>query len=386
MSGVAIKGWCPSAHRPMLSGDGLVARIRPRGGRLSPAQALAIAELAEDCGNGLIDLTGRANLQIRGLRAEAHEPMLAKLAQLGLIDADAEAEAQRNVLVAPFWQEGDDTQRLAVQLEQSLSADPLGLPAKFGFAVDCGKERVLAQSSADIRIERSADGRLMVRADGCAAGRPVARRQAVPAALSLAKWFSASGGASGGRGRMAVHVGRGARPPHTLADAPPAPAAAPPRPGLRADGALIGLAFGQMRSATLKFLAERAMGLRMTPWRMILAEGLREMPDHDGIVSAADDPLLRVSACTGAPACEAAHAETRALAAALAPYMPADAHLHISGCAKGCAHPRAAAITLMAGPAGFDLVRDGSTRDAPASRGLTRAHILADPRAVLGAG
>jgi precorrin-3B synthase len=370
----------------MLSGDGLVARIRPRGGRLSPVQALAIAELAEDCGNGLIDLTGRANLQIRGLRAEAHEPMLAKLAQLGLIDADAEAEAQRNVLVAPFWQEGDDTQRLAVQLEQSLSADPLGLPAKFGFAVDCGKERVLAQSSADIRIERSADGRLMVRADGCAAGRPVARRQAVPAALSLAKWFSASGGASGGRGRMAVHVGRGARPPHTFAEATPAPAAAPPRPGLCAGGALIGLAFGQMRSATLKFLAERAMGLRMTPWRMILAEGLREMPDHDGIVSAADDPLLRVSACTGAPACEAAHAETRALAAALAPYMPADAHLHISGCAKGCAHPRAAAITLMAGPAGFDLVRDGSTRDAPASRGLTRAHILADPRAVLGAG
>ena len=27
MSAVAIKGWCPGALRPMLSGDGLVVRI-----------------------------------------------------------------------------------------------------------------------------------------------------------------------------------------------------------------------------------------------------------------------------------------------------------------------------------------------------------------------
>jgi precorrin-3B synthase len=95
---------------------------------------------------------------------------------------------------------------------------------------------------------------------------------------------------------------------------------------------------------------------------------------------------LRVSACTGAPSCQAAHAETRALAAALAPYLPAHAHLHISGCAKGCAHPGASAATLVANAGGFDLIRDGSTRDAPARRGLTRARILADPRALLGAG
>ena len=40
MTGFAIKGWCPGALRPMQSGDGLVVRIRPRGGRLSPAQAV----------------------------------------------------------------------------------------------------------------------------------------------------------------------------------------------------------------------------------------------------------------------------------------------------------------------------------------------------------
>ena len=65
-----IKGWCPSALRPMQSGDGFVVRIRPHGGRLSAEQAEGIADLAERHGNGLIDLTGRANLQIRGVRAD----------------------------------------------------------------------------------------------------------------------------------------------------------------------------------------------------------------------------------------------------------------------------------------------------------------------------
>ena len=202
MSDFEIKGWCPSALRPMRSGDGLVVRVRPHGGRFSSAQAKGIAELSMRHGNGLIDLTGRANLQIRGVREESHAPLVAELARLGLIDADGRTETQRNILVAPFWRDGDDTQWLAVQLERALAERPLGLPAKFGFAVDCGEQRVLAQASADIRIERGEDGGLIVRADGSSHGRPVTRRDAVAVALSLARWFLASGGASGGRGRM----------------------------------------------------------------------------------------------------------------------------------------------------------------------------------------
>ncbi len=74
-----------------------------------PSRPLGIADLAENYGNGLIDLTGRANLQIRGVRAKSHAPLIVGLAQLGLIDADVETEIQRNILVAPFWCEGDDT-------------------------------------------------------------------------------------------------------------------------------------------------------------------------------------------------------------------------------------------------------------------------------------
>ena len=384
MSAVTIKGWCPSAHRAMQSGDGLVARIRPRGGRMSAAQAVAIAELAERYGNGMIDLTGRANLQVRGLRAQGHEALVAALAELALVDADAGIETQRNILVAPFWREGDGTQSLAAELERALAERSLGLPAKFGFAVDCGAARLLAQASADIRIEGSADGGLLVRADGAPHGRAVTTADAIDLALSLATWFLASGGATGGRGRMAAHIASGAKLPDALAgDALPAPALAPPAPGVNANGALVGIAFGQMQSATLKFLGECATSLRLTPWRMILLEGLHEMPEHDGLVADAGDPLLRIAACTGAPACEAAHSETRALAASLAPHLPARARLHVSGCAKGCAHPDVADVTLVATADGFDLIRSGTTRDAPSLRGASRADILADPRAVL---
>jgi precorrin-3B synthase len=386
MNRFEIKGWCPGALRPMQSGDGFVVRIRPRGGRFSAAQAAGIAGLAECHGNGLIDLTGRANLQIRGVRAESHKPLIAGLAQLGLIDADVEIEGQRNILVTPFWREGDDTHLLAAELEQALAARHLGLPTKFGFAIDCGAERVLTQAPADVRIERGALGGLIVRADGSEQGCEVSRGNAIDIALSLAAWFVASGGASGGRGRMAAHIRSGARLPDSLAgNAKPAPSIPPPHPGLHGAGALVGLAFGQMQSATQKFLAGRAPGLRLTPWRLILVEGLHELPPHDGIVTRADDPIMRVAACTGAPGCPEAHVETRTLAAALAPHITANSGLHVSGCAKGCAHPRASAITLVGTGNGFDLVRNGCAQDAPVAKGLDPAKILADPRALLGA-
>jgi precorrin-3B synthase len=387
MNRFEIKGWCPSALRPMLSGDGLVVRIRPHGGRLSAVQAAGIAELAARYGNGLIDVTGRANLQIRGVRAEDHEALIAALAQLALIDADVESEVQRNILVAPFWNGGDDTASIATELELALANGPLGLPAKFGFAVDCGAGRALAQASADIRIERGLEGGLIVRAESVTQGRAVARTEAVRIALTLAQWFVASGGACGGRGRMAAHIAGGAKLPEALAgQATPVPSAPEPQPGLHAGGALIGLAFGQMQSATLKFLAGLAPGLRMTPWRMVFLEGLHEMPRHEGLVTRADDPVLRVAACTGAPACPEAHAETRAFAAALAPSIPGNARLHVSGCAKGCAHPSPAAITLVGTDNGFDLIRHGTVQATPAMQGLDPARLLADPTVLWGAG
>jgi precorrin-3B synthase len=385
MSAVAIKGWCPGALRPMQSGDGLVIRIRPHGGRLDAKQAAGIAELAERYGNGLIDLTSRANLQIRGVSAASHAPLIEGLAPLELLDRDPESEARRNILVTPFWTAGDEISSLAAELELALASTIVDLPTKFGFAVDCGTERVLASAPADIRIERSIAGQLIMRADGEEHGCPVTRREAVTVALALAEWFVYSGGARDGRGRMAAHIAAGAKLPDALRGfVEPARMIAAPPPGLYPQGAMVGAAFGQLTHAALAYLAGCAPGLRMTPWRMILVEGSREMPRCEGLVTEADDPILRVVACSGAPACREAHADTRALAAVLASHIGADSRLHVSGCAKGCAHAGPAALTLVATGDGFDLIRGGSTRDAPALRGLSAGRMIADPSVLMG--
>ena len=70
MSAVAElrRGWCPSVARPMPSGDGLLVRLNMPGGSVPLALMRGIASCARRFGNGLIDLTRRGNLQLRGVR------------------------------------------------------------------------------------------------------------------------------------------------------------------------------------------------------------------------------------------------------------------------------------------------------------------------------
>jgi precorrin-3B synthase len=137
-----------------------------------------------------------------------------------------------------------------------------------------------------------------------------------------------------------------------------------------AQGALIGFAFGQMTADTLAALAPLGP-LRVTPWRMVLIEALGTLPDLPGLILRADDPLRRVEACSGAPACLQALAPVRDLATRLAPDVPMGKRLHVSGCAKGCAHPGRADLTLVATGQGFDLIRGGHAFDPPYARALS---------------
>lgn len=371
MSAPVIRGWCPGALRPMQSGDGLVVRVRPPGGRLTPAQGMALARAAGAHGNGLIDLTARANLQLRGVTADSHAPLIDDLRAAGLVDADAGAEARRNLIVTPFAD--GETDALAARLAAALAQGPL-LPGKFGFAVDTGPAPVLTGTSADIRLERDAGGGLILRADGCALGAPVGVEEAPGAAMALAEWFIAAGGVSDGRGRMAALIARGMRPTGALAGtALPAPAVPVPGPGPAAQGALVGAAFGQLVASTLAALAMLGP-LRLTPWRMLLVEGAVALPDLPGLIGAGD-PRLRAHACTGAPGCVQALQPTRDLAARLAAGLPPGISLHVSGCAKGCAHPGPADITLTATAQGFDLTRRGRANDPPCRRALDPATL-----------
>lgn len=365
-----IKGWCPGALRPMAASDGLVVRIRPHAGRLSMAQAQGVAALAQRYASPWLELTNRANLQLRGVDVACHAPLLDGLRALGLLDHDAAAEARRNVQVQPLWTEGDLTQALALQLGELLAReDGPALPAKFGFAVDTGALPRLREAYADVRLERLAGG-VLVYADGATAGVVVAPADAPAQAIALARWFLDASGAPEGRGRMAALLAHRDLPAGWQQTPVPAHGARALAPGPQPGGTLVGLAFGLVQASTLAALG--ACGaLRLTPWRSLLVEGTLPLPDRAELITEAGDWRLRITACTGAPGCGQALAPTRDLAMALAGVVPSGQLLHVSGCAKGCAHPKAA-TTVVAAAQGYNLIRFGTAAGVPDHQGLDR--------------
>jgi precorrin-3B synthase len=338
----------------MPTGDGLLLRAPP--GWWSPAVVQGIAAAATRFGNGAVEITAKGSLQLRGLRPETAGPCAGALEALGLGDAPP-------VLLPPLA--GEDARAIASAIAAGW---PEGLAPKVSVVVDDGAALHLDGVAADLRL-RAAGGLWHLALDG----RPprwVAEAPAAQAAAEALAWLARIGG---GRGRDLPAEPRLAAPP-------------PPRPpaeflGWHAAGALgVAGAFGAWEAATLAALAGAVppgATLRPAPGRVLLVLGLdgdaaallRDRAASLGLVVDAGDPRRRIAACPGAPACGAALGATRPLARALAawPGLPAGT-LHVSGCAKGCAHPAPAAITLVAEPGGFALVRGGTARDVPAMR------------------
>jgi precorrin-3B synthase len=143
----------------------------------------------------------------------------------------------------------------------------------------------------------------------------------------------------------------------------------------------LGLPFGHSDADTLLYLIEEARSagaasVRPAPGRVLLviglapaqAAGLASAAQRLGFIVAPDDPRRRVVACAGAPVCAAAQIPTRALAPAIAAaalHLDQQTTIHISGCAKGCAHPGPAALTIVGIDGKCGIVRDGSAQDAP---------------------
>ncbi|WP_238538213.1 hypothetical protein [Oceaniovalibus guishaninsula] len=178
---------------------------------------------------------------------------------------------------------------------------------------------------------------------------------------------------------MARHLAAGAVPPPALrGDALPAPAAPDARPGRRASGIGVGAAFGTFTAAQLRAVADAAGrdGVRVTPFRLLYLPGTdAAMPRCDDLLTDPHDPLLRVRACIGAPVCPQARAVTREAARAIAPLLADGMTAHVSGCAKGCAHPGPADLTLVGRAGAFDVVADGAAWDVPQRRGVAAARL-----------
>lgn len=416
----SVKGWCPGALRPMQTGDGLIVRVRPRCGALSVAEMQAVCGIAERYGNCLIDLTRRANLQIRGVEARELPRVWDALSEAGLIDEHADAEAVRNVMVGPLAgldpTEISDVRSIAAALETALLTTPglWALPGKFGFVVDGGGLLGLGDERADIRLKAiETDGGIGIavgieRADGPDWLRVLDPARAHVAAVRLALAFIAAPKPQR-RARLrdldpaAVAALQAALEDCGVpADLPTslAPSACCRVGPIETHGAVfavgLGVPFGRVMAPSLSWLAEAAAELgiaafRLSPWRVLYAlvsdngaaTRLLTAARTAGFVTTPDDLRMAIDACPGAPACRSAWADTRAAALRIAGMLPFSgvASVHVSGCAKGCARSRAADLVLVAEADGFGIVRNGTAADMPEA--VVKAANLHDLPALL---
>ncbi len=378
------RGWCPTLYEPMPTGDGLLVRVKPPGGRLASDAARSLAQTAARFGNGTIELTRRGNLQIRGLTVGSVPHFAAAMVVAGLASADPAVERRRNVMSLPLA--GDDPAAaadaapLAAAIEAMLAAEPAlaALPAKFGFAVDGGGVLGLAEP-ADIVVRTDGVRHWIVLGDVQAPCPPgvtvgIVRELALAAgARRMKDWTCDAELASMGL----THVPAPAR----VASANPVGFTRYFRTERGAFG--IGLPFGETDARTLGIIAGLADRfsdgtLRVSPWRTVLLgsvrateiHALRDAAEIAGLIAVPTDRRLHMAACIGSAGCASGTVRAREDAAALAT-AGWTGFLHVSGCAKGCAHPGTAALTLVGEAGRYNLVRDGCAHDPPFATGLT---------------
>jgi precorrin-3B synthase len=403
-----IKGWCPGALTPMESGDGLLLRAKIVGSKLSLTQASEIAAIALHCGNGRIDLSQRAQLQIRGVSDTTLAEAQARLKSIGLLALDAATESRLNIVASPLaGSTSFDANEVAARLARAIAEDQAldSLPGKFLFLVDDGSAPGLRDVDADVRLE-ARGAQIAVVLDGARGQAVIAPpAAAIDAAVALARAFIElrAGRAFELRRMRPLVDAMGVEPLLRSSGLTSEPYSSTCRQGALADllGAreigenfFAGLAapFGRFLAGEFADLAdvasrEGAKELRLTPWRAILAP-TRSLEQATRIAAAAralgfvvdaGDARLAIAACPGAPECSQAKGPTRigldVIAGVAKTLSRGGIGAHVSGCAKGCAKPSATPLTLVANGGFFDLVYNGAASDAPAATGLTLAEI-----------
>lgn len=387
------RGACPSLTTPMQTGDGLLVRLRPACPGLAPANYISIARLAAAHGNGLLEVTARGNLQLRGLKDETVAPLAAGLAAAG-IDLNRGVAVETPALSGLDPDEIADATQLSAAIRQAI-AGPLSmlrLAPKLSIVVDGGGRLNLADMVGDIRLGavRRGEGlfwRLSVGGDARSA-RPVAvvaDRDALPALAVALRALDGMGTAARGRdldaGALRVALGAMA----VDVDFPAQPAFPPSPIGRHAIGTRsvlgVGLPYGATDAVTLERLVRGLAGLgateiRLSPHRALLVLGLpaeamdaaAALAEKAGFWTRADAPGNAIALCAGAAGCASGTFDTKAVADQLVLRAPdlldGSMTVHVSGCAKGCAHPMPAVLALCGRMDGIGVVFGGRSGDS----------------------
>ena len=375
-----IRGACPTLATPMQTGDGLLARIISNE-PIAVEKLCALCDASETYGNGIIEVTQRGSLQIRGLTATSASGFADIVTSLG-IGADNSPPLLTSPLLGLDAGEPFDSTPLLPHLRAAIQrnrSDFQGLGAKVSVLVDGGGNLHLDAVPADIRVEATSNYlfKLSLAGDAHSASFVgyVSMNRVVASVEDLLRLIAGWGPTA--RARDLVAGLRLGRAPAITRPASDPIAAYPLKDGTYACG--LALPFGHTTAPALKRLAQSAerhgaRAIRPAPGRALLAIGLalasaeilRESAASQGFVVDANDPRRHVIACAGTPACASARLATREWApevARAARSLEGTSHVvHLSGCSKGCAHPGPAAVTIV-GP--DRVVVNGRAGDTP---------------------
>jgi precorrin-3B synthase len=388
----------------MTTGDGLLVRIVTTGAIIEFSAWTALCAAAHRHGNGIIEVTARGSIQVRGLTPGSAPDFAEAVAALDIVAGGIPIMVDPLAGLDP--QSSMDALALAERLRSRLAAASFAtsLGPKVSVLIDAGALLHLDAVTADVRLRADPANRSFSVALGgdAVSALPlgaVAENDAVEASFLLLQAIAQSG--PGTRGRD-VAQSPGLRP----AVAGLLKAAGPPTARPRAEpignwmlhngtAALgIGLPFGHSDAEALTALiaaAEQAgsRGMRTAPGRALLVVGLAgnsigplaAQAEALGFVTRADDPRRFTVACAGAPICAAGEIPARLLASSISraaeAYLDAGSTIHVSGCPKGCAHPFPAALTIVGNSSGCGLVRNGTARDPPFAMVPTHALLKA---------
>ncbi len=389
---------CPGLFYTTAAQDGHLIRIRVPGGLLTSQQCRVLLQLCDRLGKQAIDITNRANLQIRGLSEPLPEALLSQLQQAKLAAPLSQVDHLRNIMASPLAgidpTQLIDTRPLVSALDEYLSSQPAlaSLSAKFSLGLDGGEQVSIRQQPNDLRLiavqaEAGVEfqlkisgmdetGSILLNPSDCVAV-VAAIAHAYQNALEPAsqaclkhqarlKQVVQTLGSEAFLARVQAYLPFPLR--RTSALSLGAANFAPPIgifPQAQAGQSALGIALplGRLEINQLEQLANLADGygsgsLRLTAWRSLI---LTDLADADLLTVKQQVESLGVStrktsiwaglmACSGKTGCASSLTDTQTDAMAIAAELDRldlPLTIHFSGCPKSCAHHGSSDITLV---------------------------------------
>jgi precorrin-3B synthase len=354
---------CPGVLRLHEAGDGGLARVRLPGGRLSAVGRAALRDVAS-LGNGVVEVTSRANVQVRGLSRSAAAAVADRLWDAGLFPSP-EHDRVRNILASPLAPRHVDAAVGA--LDRGLCADPAlaELPGRFLFAVDDGRALL---PGADVELRAVGGDRFRLVLGGwltdlvgdeslalgaarqflalAAGGWRLADFDDGAATIAAALGGSLIGFAPGSHERLRLGV---SPQPDGLC----AVTALPPLGRLDLDALSGDVRLSRRRTVTIVDVPAGE------------AASLLGSLEAAGLVTSEESGWWGLSACSGLGACSRALADVRGAAAVRAARRGAASPAeHWSGCERGCGRPPGVPVAVTATPDGVTVEGELSAHEA----------------------